>query len=86
MPSRLFDVDLANRFVSHLEEKIEGINKSFCGSGSGGDKCAFFPDFPYVGLSRFETVTYDEINKVLRDTKKTCCDSDPYPIREMEKA
>ena len=59
--------DLSNRFAVYFEEKIERIYNSF--SGESKNKYVFFPDFPFIGLKKFEPVTYEELQRTIREKK-----------------
>ena len=73
------DQQLADKFLEVFKSKVENITLSFENHES---------DIPYSPpttrsaslLSRFETITLDDLKIVIRKTKKTHCDLDPFPI------
>ena len=75
------DSNLSNKFVTHFDEKIENIYNSF--DNQRYIACAFLPEFPFVKMRKFEPVALADIINIVKETKKTYCDNDPFPISDL---
>lgn len=82
LPEGFTDSNLANSFADYFEEKIEKIYNNFEDQGRG--YYSLLPDFPFRNMTKLEPIDYNELRGLVKRTKKTYCDSDPFPISEIE--
>ena len=75
---------LSNKFGEHFDLKIENIYNSFDAQRNGD--CSFLPEFPFNKLRKFEPIDLTELIRLVKETKKTYSDNDPFPISDMEQA
>ena len=84
LPEGDTDEILSNKFVKYFDEKIENIYNSFDAQRS--DANSFLPEFPFKKMKKFEPVDLTELISVMKETKKTYSDNDPFPISVMEQS
>ena len=84
LPEGDTEKSLSNKFVNYFDQKIENIYNGF--NAQSNDACSFLPEFPFNKMKKFELVDLTEIARVMKETKKTYSDNDPFPISDMEHA
>ena len=73
--------DLAQNFADFFEEKVDNIYNGFNNQGTGAD--TFLPDFPFRKFSLFKPISLATYKRLVSDTKKSYCESDPLPIGDL---
>ncbi len=84
LPENVDDEGLANDFVNYFDMKVENIYNSFENKDRHVSAC--FPEFPFVKLDKLVSVEYGDFVEMFIKTKKTYCDSDPFPLGDLKSA
>ena len=69
LPDGPSDLDLANNFMRHFDEKIRSIVSSL-DVAEQFHYVTYMPDIPYVGLDSFTEVSIDTLQSLLKSIKK----------------
>ena len=81
LPENVNDMRLANDFSAFFENKINDICANIDNNVS---EIRYLPDIPYCKLDKFKEVTFTDMKDIISITKKTHCERDPFPIRDVK--
>ena len=81
LPEGFTDLELANMFANHFEEKIintVGNIPNIC----HWESCLPLP--PVLRFSKFNEINNSDIIRIIHKTKATYCKTDPFPIADVK--